>query len=97
MKILFFDCGMGAAGDMLSAALYELLPDQTKVAFIEIMNTLLPGVRVSVEPAKKCSSASRKRTKPRTRVTLTRAKHTSTSMCIITEDRWTKFSVCCHI
>lgn len=54
MKILFFDCGMGAAGDMLSAALYELLPDQTKVAFIEIMNTLLPGVRVSVEPAKKC-------------------------------------------
>lgn len=54
MRILCFDCGMGAAGDMLSAALYELLPDQTKAKFIEIMNALLPGVRVSAEPAKKC-------------------------------------------
>ena len=27
MKTLYFDCGMGAAGDMLAAALLELVPD----------------------------------------------------------------------
>ncbi len=54
MKILCFDCGMGAAGDMLSAALYELLPEPAKVEFLKIMNTLLPGVIVRIEPSKKC-------------------------------------------
>ena len=53
MKTLYLDCGMGAAGDMLMAALLELCPDQG--AFIEKMNHLgLPGVAVQAEPAVKC-------------------------------------------
>ena len=43
MRTLYLDCGMGAAGDMLTAALSELLPDQD--AFFEKMNALgIPGV-----------------------------------------------------
>ena len=53
MKTLYLDCGMGAAGDMLAAALYELLDD--KDAFIGKMNAIgLPGVRFAVEPSVKC-------------------------------------------
>lgn len=53
MKTLFIDCGMGAAGDMLSAALLELLPDPD--AFIDKMNALgIPGVRVQRELTEKC-------------------------------------------
>ncbi|MBQ8074217.1 MAG: DUF111 family protein, partial [Clostridia bacterium] len=53
MKTLFLECGMGAAGDMLMAALLELLPDRQ--AFVDQMNGLgLPGVRVEAEPAEKC-------------------------------------------
>ncbi|MBO4879771.1 MAG: nickel pincer cofactor biosynthesis protein LarC [Clostridia bacterium] len=55
MKILYLDLSMGAAGDMLSAALYELLPDEGKAGFIEKMNALgLPGVSVAAEKAEKC-------------------------------------------
>ncbi|MBR6006421.1 MAG: LarC family nickel insertion protein, partial [Clostridia bacterium] len=55
MKILYLDLSMGAAGDMLSAALYELLPDEEKAGFIEKMNALgLPGVSVAAEKAEKC-------------------------------------------
>ena len=47
------DCGMGAAGDMLAAALLELLPDGD--AFLEEVNTLgIPGVRIERETAVKC-------------------------------------------
>ena len=33
MRTLYIDCGMGAAGDMLTAALLELLPDSAE--FVE--------------------------------------------------------------
>lgn len=53
MKTLYLDCGMGAAGDMLAAALLELLPDGD--AFLEEVNTLgIPGVRIERETAVKC-------------------------------------------
>ena len=46
---------MGAAGDMLCAALLELLPEAGRGAFIERVNALgIPGVRVSLESAVKC-------------------------------------------
>ena len=44
MKTLYIECNMGAAGDMLMAALYELLSDEQKRRFVEKMNGLgLPG------------------------------------------------------
>ncbi|MCI8690193.1 MAG: LarC family nickel insertion protein, partial [Oscillibacter sp.] len=53
MKTLYLDCGMGAAGDMLAAALLELLPDPD--AFVRELNGLnLPGVAIAREPAVKC-------------------------------------------
>ena len=53
MKTLYLECGMGAAGDMLTAALLELIDDRQ--GFIESMNALgLPGVRVRAVPSVKC-------------------------------------------
>ncbi len=53
MKVLYLDCGMGAAGDMLGAALLELLPD--KETFVAELNSLgIPGVKVSREEEAKC-------------------------------------------
>lgn len=53
MKTLYLDCSMGAAGDMLTAALLELLPD--RAAFLRELEQLgLPGVRFAAEPAVKC-------------------------------------------
>lgn len=53
MKILYFDCGMGAAGDMLTAALLELLPHPED--FIEKLNRLdIPGVVFQKENSVKC-------------------------------------------
>ena len=46
MKTLYIECNMGAAGDMLTAALIELLPDPE--AFLETMNAAgIPGLRMT--------------------------------------------------
>ncbi len=50
---LYLECNMGAAGDMLMAALLELLPE--KEPFLQRMNSLgLPGVRIDCVSATKC-------------------------------------------
>lgn len=53
MKTLYLDLGMGAAGDMLTAALLELFPDPD--AMVAKLNALgVPGVRFEREKAVKC-------------------------------------------
>ena len=53
MKTLYIECNMGAAGDMLMAALLELHPDPE--SFLRRLNGLgIPRVRVERERAEKC-------------------------------------------
>ena len=53
MKTLYLECKMGAAGDMLMAALYELMTQEQKREFLDTMNSLgLPGVEVVPEAVK---------------------------------------------
>ena len=54
MKTIYIDCQMGAAGDMLTGALLELLPDPA--AFLEKLNAAgIPGVLKRKNP---CAAAS---------------------------------------
>lgn len=53
MKTLYLDCGMGAAGDMLTAALLELFENKEEV--VEKLNALhVPGVTYTAEHVSKC-------------------------------------------
>lgn len=53
MKTIYFDCSMGAAGDMLTAALLELTED--KDAALRELNSLgIPHVRYEAERCEKC-------------------------------------------
>ncbi len=52
MKTLYLDCGNGAAGDMISAALWELI--ENKEAFLEEVNSIgIPGVKTYALPSQK--------------------------------------------
>ena len=53
MKTLYLECGMGAAGDMLTAALLELMPDPDAVV-AELNGLGIPGVQFSKEAVSKC-------------------------------------------
>ena len=52
MKTLYLECGMGAAGDMLTAALLELMPDPD-AAVAELNGLGIPGVQFSKEAVSK--------------------------------------------
>ena len=55
MKTLYLDLPMGAAGDMLGSALYELLNEEEKKAFLKEINEAgIPGVSVTAEASVKC-------------------------------------------
>ena len=53
MKTLYIECNMGAAGDMLLAALIELMPSPER--FLEKLNSLgVPKVTYKMKSVKKC-------------------------------------------
>lgn len=55
MKILYIECSMGVAGDMLMGALYELLNDEDRKKFTDKMNLLgIEGLHVEAVPSVKC-------------------------------------------
>lgn len=53
MKILYLDCAMGCAGDMLTAALLELFPDPVEI-MMELNGLGIPHVKFIREKSIKC-------------------------------------------
>ena len=53
MKVMYIDCGMGAAGDMLTAALLELIPDREDLVR-ELNGIWRDGVETVAKSAKRC-------------------------------------------
>lgn len=55
MKTLYLDCGMGAAGDMLAGALYDLLSEEQRAEFQNIAAAFSAvGLNVRCAAAEKC-------------------------------------------
>ena len=55
MRTLYIECNMGAAGDMLMSALYELLEEEKKKQFLDKMNHLgIDGLSVEPKRVQKC-------------------------------------------
>ena len=55
MRTLYIECNMGAAGDMLMSALYELLEEEQKKQFLEKMNHLgIDGLSIEPKRVQKC-------------------------------------------
>ena len=57
MNTLYLDCSMGAAGDMLAAALLELQPDPA-TALAELNALGIPGAEFVREPVTRCGIAA---------------------------------------
>ena len=55
MRILYLDCGMGAAGDMLQGTLVSLLNKEEQESFIAKINNIgIDGTKVTLSENVKC-------------------------------------------
>ena len=49
MKQLYLECNMGAAGDMLNAAFFDICTEKQQEGYLETMNRLSDHIRVTME------------------------------------------------